>query len=194
MFSIIIMLTFAPFIIMAAHYEKLRRSPPRELWLAKASHGAMLLFMAALAAWLQGTAADRAWLHVLTRDPLDLDRSWPALIWTGGMLWGGFWLLIYGRLALSGGRDAALTLRALAKVALGVVIGLYLLPRMPGSRQEALLNPLMVIPAWLLVTGTVRLLLLVIGGGGNALRAATRQLRQQNAPLRPVRPRRFVLF
>ena len=48
--------------------------------------------------------------------------------------------------------------------------------------------------AALLVACVVRVALIVGPGGGSAKRAIRRQLRQQNMPLRPVRPRRFRLF
>jgi hypothetical protein len=66
-------------------------------------------------------------------------------------------------------------------------VGIYLLPYMPGDRREALLNPLMFIPAWCLVTGTIKFLLVAVGGGGNALRIARRIMRQRNATMRPAR-------
>jgi hypothetical protein len=151
-----------------------QRLEPRERELSKTSHGAGVLAICALLLNTIGAAAAEEFADALQASS-DL-RYWiPALLFAGAVLWGATWFLsgVNRSLAYAGFRDSRLINRALVKIAAGG--GLYWLIWHPPASwwlsaraslavARSLTWPCFMIEAvmlWLIVTGAVKLLLLL---------------------------------
>ena len=156
-------------------FRYIKYLPPREQALARASHGAAMIALAALCLYVSGTpltlgAAARLW------------ATNPAAIaaWCAVVAWGVGWLVI-GASRSRGPRDALLASRAVVKTAVGIGTG-YLL--MTGAREgnwlgelsdpetAAIFFVLAAFPVWCTATGLVKLGLVMRGAGGRRPRAS----------------------
>jgi hypothetical protein len=187
-FSLLGALLFAPFQLAGAWRNWMRRRPPDTQALTKASHGAGLLALVLFVlAEFVGWRAVGNFARALRAHPDDLTLLLPAALLSAVVIWGAVWLITGWRRAGRG--DGLIALIGVLSLAGGIAAFVYA-PRL-DLRGLALIA-LDLLGVWFIATGAVKILLVV--GGGNALRAITRQLRRQNAPLRPVRPRRRFLF
>jgi hypothetical protein len=191
--TFILLLVLMPFIYLARWFRWIKQLPPHEQALARASHGAGLIAFALLFVFARyGNAGSENFFTALAVKP---DEMWlPALLSAvlGG--WGFIWFVV-GVSRAAGLRDGLLATRAFFKLVIGGGASYYLLYmfQWPEFGPVWLLLAVMFVffaAVWCLITGTVKFLLLTVGGGGNALRMVDRHIREKEVVFRPVGGRR----
>jgi hypothetical protein len=164
----------------------LLRQSPREQELTKASWGAALLVIGAGVLWVAGSAHIQKCIDALGAWPNDPLHWAPALVFLLVISWGVLWFLTGTRRALAFGqeRDARLIIRALYKIAFGLVIAILLSSYGGPPRYWPRVIPITVVTwpvlalvAWLTVTGATKFLLVARG-----------RRQQRPAPVPPPKP------
>jgi hypothetical protein len=156
-------------------FHQRQQSTPREAELAKASHGAAVLAIVGLGLFMAGAAEINGFLGALIAAPSDWKYAGAAAAVALAVLWGGLWFVTGARrsLAYGGFRDSRIITRAVAKIAFGGVVWL-LWNNPPASWPPDLLQwigaaralpysrfAIEAVIAWLVVTGFVKLVLVV---------------------------------
>ena len=184
-----------PFVATWNYFQFIERQAPERRELVRASHGAGMIALPLFLVWYtngtQGFAGLAAMLCAEPENPL----SW---VLVAVLAWGLLWLVTGWHRAVKF-RDVRIITRSLVKIALGISVFLYLrdhdAPAGWGGTAAwgYLVLGLHLAAVWCVVTATTKLLILT-GGGGNALRAVRRSMRRRNAPLRPANTRRWWQF
>jgi hypothetical protein len=174
----------------------IQRQQPRDAELLRASHGAAVLVIVALALYAVGVPEVIRFIDALRAAPADPWHFLPALAVAGVVLWGVLWLASGARRSLTyKGRDSRLLTRAGVKILFGgavwsvlwhppaswapdVLLWIAVARSVPYSRFA-----LVALIAWLTVTGCTRFLLVAVPMAGNALRIVARQQRQRNVAM-----------
>jgi hypothetical protein len=188
--TLIFLLITAPISMWAERARNFERLAPIEQNLQRAADSIALPVITVLVSVLLfGASASKDFVSRLVTNPASV--GWPAIVPVGLLVY----CLVRGLIGIrraTGVRDGLLAARAFCKLVAGVVALFVLWPGhfdlsayyLSPSIALALLVP----AAWCVITGSVRFLLLTVGGG-NALRIVTRTINQNNAPLRPARRR-----
>lgn len=175
--ELVVIAAALPFVAVADWLRFIKRMPPHEAELARASHGAALAVIASvLAVWLH--------MHGLLQNRYLI----------GGLAavaaFGLYWLGVSARHARY--RTERQTVRALTKFAVGVGAAVAVMNDVAGQQGwppavvELCNYALILFAIWCCVTGAVKFLLPILGSG-SARRAAEREVRRRNAPMRPAR-------
>jgi hypothetical protein len=178
--------------MVRAHAQRRRSLSPHELNLRRASHPVGVAAVLFAMHSFYGARISQA----ITTIPLD---RWALMTFAGVVLIFGLASFVSGVNRCAGMPDSILATRAFFKLAVGTVICVYV-GRLPlwrayldASLFPYLAPPLFLIGLWCVVTGAVRLLLLVVPLSG-ALATIRKLLRKRNRLIRPARRRRFWWF
>ena len=197
MITVFVLLAILPFAALANWFRFIKRLPPREQNLARASHGAGMLAVAIIVLMLiGGTQGVAGFLNALAANPKEPKLWGSALAWVVLVGWGFGWLVI-GSARSRGPRDALLISRALVKIAVGVALdvlahGGYLPSGWLGVTLTKLVEFwLFPVAVWCMVTGITKLVLLLRGSGGSAEEAVKRSIESKRAPLVAAKRRNF---
>jgi hypothetical protein len=170
----------------------LRSQPPRDAELSKASHGAAVLAVVALALWFVGWPRIDAFLTAFRAAP-DSPLHLAVVAGVAGVvLWGVLWLVTGARRSLQfAGRDSRVITRAALKISVGV--GVWMIWNNPPASWWPWVVLLHEVPysaavvavlcGWLAVTGAAKMLLVALPAAGNALRIVTRHRQRNNGPM-----------
>jgi hypothetical protein len=167
MFAFVGLLLLTPLMMWHERSQRFRTLSPVEQNLQRASHGAALIVLVGLFVYfIIGLDAARAWFPQFVRYPND---SWPGLLLVLPVVY-GLARFLPGISRSWGQRDALLAMRALVKIAVGVVGGWFLVSE-PVARElaqnlwTALLSLALVgVAIWCIITGAVRFVLLTMTG------------------------------
>lgn len=182
--ELIILGALAPILMWVERAERFKRLSPLEQNLARASHGAALItFTLLVAFFLYGAQGVFGFIPWLISNPAE---AWPAALFFGSLLTYGLVRFVVGVHRCRGARDGLLATRAFFKLVFGFAVGLYLWYLFPWS----VIGPsfwgalavvaVFLIGLWCAITGTVKFLLLTLGGS-NALGLVAQQIRQRTA-------------
>lgn len=184
-------LLLAPLQWRQARAQRLRLLSSHELNLRRASQP---LGVVAVVLWFVWIIGARDFGNALAPMFLNPSDNWLIAALSGALLLYGVVSFVVGASGCLGVRsDGLLPFWAFVRLAAGGGALMLLRPDLgepPGDDLGAALLWLALNSAaiWCAAIGAARLLLLVLGGG-SALRTVTRQVNQKNAPLRPARRR-----
>jgi hypothetical protein len=195
MITVIVLLAFAPLMLLLERLETWRRLSPVEQNLQRASHGFAFVFFALLAAYLFGLRLILGTLPlVFGNHPVD---AWPGAAFLGVFGY-GLVRFVFGIRRVRGFRDGILAMRALVKLTAGGGIVWYVWRTFPftitgASLREVAFQAVVAGGFWMVITGTVRFVLMV-GGGSSAYGAVATHIAATNFQWGAPRPRRWWQF
>jgi hypothetical protein len=184
-----------PFVAAMNYFQFIEQQAPERRELVRASHGAGIIALPVFLIWFTLGAQGFTDLADLLRAEPKNPAYWvPLAIPAWGLLW-----LVTGWHRAAKFRDARIIARSLVKIAIGAGVLVYLRDGNLTAGRDAsatwgfLVLALYLAAVWCTVTGATKIFI-VIGGGGNAMRAVLRSMRRRNAPLRPANARRWWQF
>jgi hypothetical protein len=177
---------FVLFCMWRERHAKFLRLLPVEQNLRRASHGLVLVIALTAALFaIYGWQGVRDYWPWLQRDPAD---AWPGLLLLGPLGYGLVRFFFGACAARRAGPDGFLATRGFLKCAGGLAVTIWLgrLYPWPGVTDcwvIALMFAAFGVGAWCVIVGATRFFLTAGFGGGNPLRAVTKQIRRNQTVL-----------